>query len=68
MKKEDKQQIEKIVNEAFSRGYAKGKYVGREWCALLVEQLGAEGYGTLAIASAIRERNQIGGNETLQEM
>lgn len=28
----------------------------RESCALLVEQMGIEGYGTLAIAAAIRAR------------
>jgi hypothetical protein len=30
--------------------------VEREECAVLVEQMGIEGYGTLAIAVAIRER------------
>jgi hypothetical protein len=28
-----------------------------ESCARLVEQMGAEGYGTLAIAAALRQRN-----------
>lgn len=30
----------------------------REDCALMVEQMGIEGYGTLAIAAAIRARGQ----------
>lgn len=30
----------------------------REACALLTEQPGSKGYGTLAIAAAIRERNK----------
>jgi hypothetical protein len=30
----------------------------RERCAVLVEQMGIEGYGTLAIAVAIRRRGQ----------
>ncbi len=30
----------------------------RERCALLVEQMGIEGYGTLAIAVAIRARGE----------
>jgi hypothetical protein len=32
--------------------------VEREECAVLVEQMGIEGYGTLAIAVAIRRRGQ----------
>jgi protein-disulfide isomerase-like protein with CxxC motif len=31
----------------------------RESCALLVEQMGIEGYGTLAIAASIRAREQV---------
>jgi hypothetical protein len=42
--------------------YDAGKLVGRvderEACAVLVEQMGIDGYGTLAIAAAIRARGQ----------
>lgn len=37
------------------RGAVKAE---REACALLVEQMGIEGYGTLAIAAAIRARGE----------
>jgi hypothetical protein len=32
-----------------------------ESCARLIEQMGAEGYGTLAIAAAVRNRNAANG-------
>jgi hypothetical protein len=48
--------------EASKVSYDAGKLVGRvderEACALLVEQMGMEEYGTLAIAAAIRERGK----------
>ena len=59
-------EIRRQLSDAYAQGLAQGKRVEREWCALLVEQLGIEGYGTLAIAAAIRERNQINGDESVQ--
>jgi len=42
--------------------YDEAHYVGqikeREACAVLVEQMGIEGYGTLMIAAAIRARGR----------
>ncbi len=52
------------MSNAFAQGYEKGR-LQREWqgltdedreaIALLVEKMGMEGYGTLAIAAAIRK-------------
>ena len=57
MTEEEIKQHKREVSNAYALGLAQGKRVEREWCALLVEQLGIEGYGTLAIAAAIRERD-----------
>ena len=37
-------------------GYREGFHVAREHNATLVEEMGIEGYGTLAIAAAIRNK------------
>jgi hypothetical protein len=44
----------RALEEAFNAGAA----AEREACAVLVEQMGMEEYGTLAIAAAIRERGK----------
>lgn len=60
--------IKRQLSDAYAQGLAQGKRIEREWCALLVEQLGIEGYGTLAIAAAIRERNMLHANQNMREM
>lgn len=55
-----------LLSDAYAEGLTQGKRVEREWCALIVEHMGAEGYGTLAIAAAIRERSQLNGKQDLQ--
>jgi hypothetical protein len=57
--------IKEQLADAYAQGLQQGKRVEREWCALLVEHLGAQGYGTLAIAAAIRERMTPDGNEAM---
>jgi hypothetical protein len=44
--------LEKFWKEA----YAAGRKAERKACADLTEQMGLDGYGTLAIAAAIRKR------------
>ncbi len=41
--------------ESFNAGKAMAEAAVREECAQLVEQMGIDGYGTLAIAAAIRK-------------
>ena len=45
-------------NVSYDAGNRVGQIKEREACALLVEQMGMEGYGTLAIAAAIRARGK----------
>jgi len=42
---------------------AAARAAENESCALLVEQMGAEGYGTLAIAAALRQRNPYNSSD-----
>ncbi len=46
------------IAEGWNRAMFNGVRTERERCAVLVEQMGIEGYGTLAIAVAIRRRGQ----------
>jgi hypothetical protein len=45
-------------NVSYDAGNRVGQIKEREACAVLVEQMGIDGYGTLAIAAAIRERGK----------
>ena len=42
--------------QGFEDGFADGADAEREACAKVVEQAGADGYGTLAAALLVRER------------
>jgi hypothetical protein len=41
-------------HQIYNDGVRAGRQHEREMCALMVERMGEEGYGTLAIAAAIR--------------
>jgi hypothetical protein len=48
----------KMVEAAYKNGQIRGAYQERERAALKTEELGMLGYGTLAIAAAIRQGDQ----------
>jgi len=58
MTDEEKAELIEVLDETFERWWFPvdaAVIAEREACALMVEQLGAEGYGTLAIAAMIRK-------------
>lgn len=58
MTDQEKAELNEVIDAAFERWWFPvdaAVIAEREACALLVEKLGAEGYGTLAIAAMIRK-------------
>jgi hypothetical protein len=58
MTEQERAELNEVLDEAFQRWWFpvdSAVMAEREACALMVEKLGAEGYGTLAIAAMIRK-------------
>lgn len=57
-----------MLQESYEQGYEVGKAESRKHFAFLVEQMGMQGYGTLAIAAAIRQGVSANANQDMCEM